>query len=347
MSGQRWIAIGLMLGLALLVFALVSPAVFQSREAARQTQSKDNLKQIGLAVLNYHEAEGSLPPGGIIHEDETAMQGWMVMLLPYVDDIAYSWLDLNESWQSPRNTFVFDSAIPVYLIPGGNERFTDTGFGVTQYLANPNLFYRNSDVTFGQMENGTSHTWMTGEVTGHYQPWGYPFNWRPLGTKLCEGPNSYGRSNWNGGHLLFADGSVSFLSDQTAPEILKRFAEAPPVATEAQTAAPDRVFQTGDFRWEWQPIELESDSESKHKYFAKTLENKKQKLLVIQVFFAPKGAGRRKKEGPAPQLLLRIDSTTDIAQELEESSMSEDATPAQLAANVKTLQKLQQKMESN
>ncbi|QDV48899.1 DUF1559 family PulG-like putative transporter [Gimesia fumaroli] len=346
MSGQRWITIGLLLGLALLGFALLSPAVFRSREAARQTQSKDNLKQIGLAVLNYHETEGSLPPGGIIREDDTAMQGWMTMILPYVDDTPYfSWLDLNESWQSPRNTFVFGTALPVFLIPGVNARLTASGFGLTCYQGNPNLLYRNSGVTFSQMKNGTAHTWLAGEVTGNFQPWAYPFNWRPLGTKLCAGPASYGYPEWNGGHLLFADGSVSFFSQETSPEILKRFAAAPPIATAEQIATPDQVFQTGPFQLE--SIKLESDTESKHNYFGRALKNSEAKLLLIQVFYVEKGASTQKTGGPSPQLLLSVDSSTDIAQALKETSMAEDATSEQLAANVKTLQTLQQKMVPN
>ncbi|MCA9023506.1 MAG: DUF1559 domain-containing protein, partial [Planctomycetaceae bacterium] len=237
MAWQRLISIGLVFGLALLGFALLSPAVFQSREDARKIKSQDNLRQIGLAIQNYHQTERSLPPGGIIREDETAMQGWLAMILPFVNDtIVYSWLDLNESWKSPQNTFIVDSVVLNYLIPGVDDRFTDSGYGLGHYLGNPNLLYRNSGVTFGQMTNGTSHTWLAGEATGNFQPWSYPFNWRPLGIKFCAEPDSYGRPDWKGGHLLFADGSVSFFSDQTAPEIMERFADAPPVAPPEQTA---------------------------------------------------------------------------------------------------------------
>ncbi|HAH45388.1 MAG TPA: prepilin-type cleavage/methylation domain-containing protein, partial [Planctomycetaceae bacterium] len=49
MSWQRWISIGLVLGLLLLAFGLIMPAIFQAREAARRSTAKNNLKQIGLA----------------------------------------------------------------------------------------------------------------------------------------------------------------------------------------------------------------------------------------------------------------------------------------------------------
>ena len=341
---QRWVSVIIVLGLMLLLFGLLMPNIEQTRQQARKSSSKYNLKQIGVAVLNYSDVEKSLPPGGIIRDDETAMQGWLTMILPYLDASPdYSWLDLNESWQSPRNAYVFERSRPDFLIPGVYEHYTTTGFGLTHYLGNPNLLNRNSSVTFGQMENGTAHTWLAGEVTGDFQPWAYPFNWRPLGTKLCDGDDGYGRPEWKGGHLLFADGSVSFFSQTIDSGILKRFAEAPPVATAEQIAAPDRVFPPGGTSWD--RIELQSDSQSQQNYFAFALQAENDRLLVIQVFAVEKEADPPPiKGGHPPLLILRVDSSTDITAALEETSMSQDTTPAQLAANVKTLESLQKRL---
>ncbi|QDT40778.1 hypothetical protein Pan241w_08370 [Gimesia alba] len=341
---QRWVSVIIVLGLMLLLFGLLMPNVEQSLQQARKSSSKYNLQQIGSAILNYHETLGSLPPGGIIRDDETAMQGWLTMILPYMDGSPdYSWLDLNESWQSPRNAYVFDQSRPVFLIPGVEQHYTTAGFGLTHYLGNPNLLYRNSSVTFGQMENGTAHTWLAGEVTGDFQPWAYPFNWRPLGTKLCDGDDGYGRPEWKGGHLLFADGSVSFFSQGIDPGILERFAAAPPVATAEQIAAPDRVFPPRGTSWD--RIELQSDPQSQRNYFAFALQAENDMLLVIQVFAVEKEPDPPPKKGGSPPLLiLRVESATDITAALEETSMAQDTTPAQLAANVKTLQALQKRL---
>lgn len=351
MAWQRWITVGIILCILLLVFALLMPAIQQTREDARRTISKYNLKQIGLALQNYNDAYRCLPPGGIIRSDNIAMNGWLTMIMPFMDASPdYNAIDLNESWESPINVSIFESTRPYFLNPSVVDHYTATGYGLTHYLGNPNLFYQNSFIQFDQMQNGTAHTWMSGEVAGNYQPWSYPFNWRALGAKLCDGPNSYGCLPWSGGHLLFADGSVSFFSNKTSSKILKRFAEAPPVATKEQTEAPSKIFQTGLYHWN--RVDLQTDLQNRFKYFVNVLRNEAGAALVIRIFSYEKFelTEEEKKEPKVlefshPELLLQIDSTTDIAKALESTTLSKAATPEQFQANVETLEVIQGQLE--
>lgn len=111
--------------IAILV-ALLLPAVQQAREAARRTQCKANLKQIGIAMANYHDVHSTLPPGvissgglhtpdasqGEQHRDALNHTAW-ALILPYIDQAAlYDQWDFNIASNGYlRNTN--------YVIPGG------------------------------------------------------------------------------------------------------------------------------------------------------------------------------------------------------------------------------------
>ncbi|MFM7919749.1 MAG: type II secretion system protein, partial [Planctomycetaceae bacterium] len=71
--------------IAILV-ALLLPAVQQAREAARRTQCKNNLKQIGLGMHNYESTYGMLPPA--MGRFGCCWGTWLVNLLPYVEQTA-------------------------------------------------------------------------------------------------------------------------------------------------------------------------------------------------------------------------------------------------------------------
>lgn len=73
------------------LIALLLPAVQQAREAARRTQCKNNIKQIGLALHNYHDSYNLFPPGFVYDQNRTAatfagnMWGWNAFILPMMD----------------------------------------------------------------------------------------------------------------------------------------------------------------------------------------------------------------------------------------------------------------------
>ncbi|SFJ50223.1 DUF1559 family PulG-like putative transporter [Planctomicrobium piriforme] len=99
-AGNGFTLIELLVVVAIIavLMALLLPAVQQVREAARRSQCKNNLKQIGLALHNYLDTFSRFPIGARSQKGATASMGfsWMVGLLPYIEQSAlYNSLDHN------------------------------------------------------------------------------------------------------------------------------------------------------------------------------------------------------------------------------------------------------------
>ncbi len=78
------------------LIALLLPAVQQAREAARRTQCKNNLKQIGVALHNYHDTYNMFPPGNVASIFGGWGPSWWIFMLPYIDQApAYNSLTFN------------------------------------------------------------------------------------------------------------------------------------------------------------------------------------------------------------------------------------------------------------
>src|SRR5688572_5215649 len=94
-AGFTLIELLVVIAIIAVLISLLLPAVQQAREAARQAQCRNNLKQMGLAFHNYHDAHQTFPPAyladyGNPAADPTTLDGppgyaWGMLLLPYLD----------------------------------------------------------------------------------------------------------------------------------------------------------------------------------------------------------------------------------------------------------------------
>ncbi|QDU62803.1 Type II secretion system protein G precursor [Planctomycetes bacterium Pan216] len=104
--------------------SLLLPAVQQARDAARRAQCANNLRQVGLALNNYHESHGSFPIGD---PGSTLRPNWRIPLLPHLDQAqAYDQLNFDGRTNSgfrgyiynyAGNTVLLDLVVPAYLCP--------------------------------------------------------------------------------------------------------------------------------------------------------------------------------------------------------------------------------------
>lgn len=113
-----------------ILVALLLPAVQSAREAARRLQCANNLKNIGLACLNYESSKGTLPPGGVNANNSSGPNesgiGWPVLIMPYIEgnaisDQAFAILETNDDAYSPAFDELNRLKPAMYLCPSDAE----------------------------------------------------------------------------------------------------------------------------------------------------------------------------------------------------------------------------------
>jgi prepilin-type processing-associated H-X9-DG protein len=188
--------------------ALLLPAVQSAREAARRAQCTNNLKQIALAMHNYHSANNTFPKPAITDKDGKPLLSWRVAILPYIEQAElYNKFKLDEPWDSEHNKALLREMPPTYLCPSR----TDAAPSTTTYrvfTGRGALFEDGQAIGVADVTDGTSNTLMVVE-SDEAVPWTKPddLTFDPAAAaSLCGA----GSSHPGGFNASMADGSVRF-----------------------------------------------------------------------------------------------------------------------------------------
>jgi len=221
--------------------ALLLPATQCARESARRSECANNVKQIALALHNYHDVYGQFPPA-VIGPANVARErqfSWMVALLPFLEQKGlYDSLRLDLPWDDPHNAALLQGAFPHTLFCPSDPApsATKDGFPKTSYVAitGADSMYESGStrgvigfdrgLRIDEISDGTSNTAIVAEVTDG-GPWfaGGAGTARPIEDWVAKRRWSH---HPGGGLFAFADGSVQFVSSTTGSDTLRRVAIA-------------------------------------------------------------------------------------------------------------------------
>ncbi|WP_254506764.1 DUF1559 family PulG-like putative transporter [Anatilimnocola floriformis] len=206
------VILAIVMGCILLCCGGVASVLFigRSQMGGRRDQmiSQNNMKQLGLALHNYHDVHGSFPPAVVTDADGKPLYSGRVLLLPYMDQAAlFQQFDKSKAWDAPENLAVTDTIIKTFQDPNnksGSLQRSDyvfvTGVGT--------MFEGSKAVKFSSVTDGLSNTIIMVGTSRGPSNWAEPVEWN---VDLGMPPPT---AEPNEVQILFADGSVRFMALQ-------------------------------------------------------------------------------------------------------------------------------------
>ncbi|HSG70227.1 MAG TPA: DUF1559 domain-containing protein [Planctomycetaceae bacterium] len=172
------------LSIVAVLSALMLPGIVQSQDAARANACKNNLKQMGLAMHNYHDVYNTFPPGWVAKDQKAESGpwiGWQTSILPFVEQAAL-YEQINFEDYSKTDDKIWKTSLEIYRCPSdpmvdlnpirgklatssysGNAGSQRLPGSVDPLKTHNGIFWWNSNCGLRNIVDGTSNTFLAGE----------------------------------------------------------------------------------------------------------------------------------------------------------------------------------------
>ena len=225
----------LCIGLAMGIISLLLPFGGRHPGAARRMYCSNHLKQIALALHNYHDTYKRFPPAVTYDEDGRAMHSWRVLILPYLEQQAlYEAYDMSEPWNGPSNSKLVAQMPPVFRCPSvpkadvesrTNYVAISSGGRADGKLRLQTAWSDDAPRSFRDLIDGSSNIILVVESSSDPVVWTEPRDLRyetlPIAINHETGVGL--SSHHPGGcQVALADGSVRFVAETIPAETLRK-----------------------------------------------------------------------------------------------------------------------------
>ena len=230
---------------------IIIPGLLASHGTAERIRCLNNMRQLSLAVQNYHQAHQLLPPGvvnptGPIHNQADGKHvGWILQLLPYMEQSGLALaFDQDLSVYDPVNQRAALTPINSLICPTDKNSGRFLGLSVSNYAGchhdveapidadNHGVFFLNSRISLDDIEDGTSNTILFAEKLVDAPDLGWVSGTRstlrntgtPINSRLRAGSDfvgGFGSMHPGGANVGFGDGSVRFVKESIHMDVYR------------------------------------------------------------------------------------------------------------------------------
>jgi hypothetical protein len=196
--------------------------------AGRRISCGNNLKQIVLALHNYHDVYDSLPPTYVADKNGKPMHSWRVLILPYMEQKAlYDQYRFDEPWDGPNNSKLAGQIKRAFSCPSEPHKPGSAASLETDYVAivgDHTAWQGEKALDFTAFKDGTANTIFIVEVHNSGIHWMEPrdLHVSQMATVInAKHGQGIGSPHPHGAQVGMADCAIKFLSDDTPADVLQ------------------------------------------------------------------------------------------------------------------------------